>query len=337
MKNQYKKSESRRKTPWDTLSCRTPVQELIKDVYNLHYQEKHESINQSGEVDFLNSLSPDSCPYCGSFSFTKKGLTANGTQRYLCKECNKRFTLLTGTIFEDHKLPIREWVEFLINLLHHTSLAADSRTNKNSYTTTRYWLQKVFLILEDYTDSICLDGDVYFDETYWSVSVEDIKLKEDGTKPRGLSTNKFCIAVAYNGKYIKCIVCGKGKPSSKRILNGFKDCIKPGSTLIHDGDNSHTKLIDELKLKSEVYPTKVTKKLPDKDNPLRPINEQHSLIKHFLRSHSGFDREDLSNYLNLYNLITNPPKNDLEKVEKLLTFSIEKKKQLSYRTFYTKK
>lgn len=32
------------------------------------------------------------------------------------------------------------------------------------------------------------------------------------------------------------IICGHGKPSSKRIYNALKDHIKEGSTVIHDED-----------------------------------------------------------------------------------------------------
>ena len=44
------------------------------------------------------------------------------------------------------------------------------------------------------------------------------------------------------------IVEGRGKSSSAKVLDAFKDHIKPGSTLIHDLDFSHYELIARLKL-----------------------------------------------------------------------------------------
>ena len=56
-----------------------------------------------------------------------------------------------------------------------------------------------------------------------------------------------------SGKNMLAIICGHEKPSSKRVYAALKDHIRPGSTIIHDGDNSHKYLIDALNLKSEVY------------------------------------------------------------------------------------
>ena len=38
----------------------------------------------------------------------------------------------------------------------------------------------------------------------------------------------------------------------------------------------------------------------------------------FLNAHSGFSRDDLQNYLNLYSFVINPPSDHLEKVEKII-------------------
>jgi len=43
------------------------------------------------------------CPFCESNDFTKYGHKKDGTQRYICKECGKRFTALTNTIFDSKK------------------------------------------------------------------------------------------------------------------------------------------------------------------------------------------------------------------------------------------
>ncbi|MDY5056571.1 MAG: hypothetical protein SPE84_04355 [Bullifex sp.] len=64
-------------------------------------------------------------------------------------------------------------------------------------------------------------------------------------------------------------------------------------------------LADELLLQSETYNAKLLKGVPDKDNPLMPINRKCFFLKKFLNSHSGFDREELQNYLNLFAFIMN--------------------------------
>ena len=64
----------------------------------------------------------------------------------------------------------------------------------------------------------------------------------------------------------------------------------------------------------EKYKSSYLKKLDDKNNPLTPLNHQCDLIRKFLNTHSGFDRKDLQNFLNLYCFMTSSPRNKLEKV-----------------------
>ena len=63
---------------------------------------------------------------------------------------------------------------------------------------------------------------------------------------------------------------GYGKPSKKHTWESFSSHIKEGSKLIHDGDNSYSILVDNLGLSEEVHPTKETKSLKDKENPMDP-------------------------------------------------------------------
>ena len=69
----------------------------------------------------------------------------------------------------------------------------------------------------------------------------------------------------------------------------------------------------------------------DSEIPLDPVNRIHNLLKMFLNAHSGFNREDLQGYLNLYASVINPPSDYLEKVEKLIKMVFENPKSLRYR------
>ena len=89
-----------------------------------------------------------------------------------------------------------------------------ARDNKNASSTGKYWLLKVFEILKNYQDDIILDGAIVFDETFFTV-VESKRTYKDGNKLRGISRDKICIAVAYDG--FRTIILSKNvsKPSSK--------------------------------------------------------------------------------------------------------------------------
>ena len=141
----------------------------------------------------------------------------------------------------------------------------------------------------------------------------------------------------YDGKNIIAISEGLGKTSSEKTKKAFIEHIEKNSTLIHDEEKSHNILIEELSLKNIAYNSSELKGLDDKDNPLRKINHQCDLLKKFLNSHSGFDRKNLQNYLNLYCFIYNCRKNRLEKVEEFLKLALNKNVSLKYRDLFDTK
>jgi hypothetical protein len=74
---------------------------------------------------------------------------------------------VTGTIFEDHKLPASAWTEFLLELFSYDSTDSIVRNDRRSPTTPPYWLSKVFAVLEGIQDGVVLGQElkVQLDET----------------------------------------------------------------------------------------------------------------------------------------------------------------------------
>jgi hypothetical protein len=330
-----KTTKSRKRTPWDEKTNLTTTQAFLKEYYKTHYAQRHYTVGESGETDLINSYIPAQCPYCKSVKFKKNGHSTSGIQRYKCV-CGKILIPTTGTIFDEHRISISEWMEYCLNVFRNVSITAGSWNNKNSFTTSRYWLQKLFLTLEDVQSNIVLSDCVWLDETFYTVITEDIVRNEDGSKLRGLSQNQICIGVATDKKHTLFFVEGTGKPSQKKTCESFKNHIKLGSTLIHDKETAHRKLVKELSLKSVSYASKDLKGLPDKDNPMNPVNRCHHILKKFLNAHSGFDRDNLQGFLNLFSFVTNPPDDRLEKVELVVEMAFKNPKLLRYRDFYRK-
>ena len=328
-----KKHKSRRTTPWDGDVNLTSTQAFLKEHYGANYMARHRLVSDSEEADMINSYIPAECPFCNSQKFKKKGYTGSGVQRYMCV-CGKTFIPTTGTIFDDRKISISEWMSFCMNMFRHVSINAGSWNNKNAFTTSRYWLQKLFMTLDGVQNDIVLSGTVWLDETFYSVRSGDITYKDNGNKLRGLSRNQICIGVATDKQHAVFLEQGTGKPSQKGTMETFKHHIIPGSTLIHDDEPTHKKLVKELSLKSISYASNELKGLSDKDNPLNPVNRTHDILKKFLNSHSSFIRDDLQGYLNLFAIITNPPADMLEKVELMIKFAFQNPKSLRYRDFY---
>jgi len=330
-KSDYKKS--RRQTPWDGENNLNPTQAFLKENYDARYNNHHRKVADSGEAEIVNYYAPTKCPFCNSEKFKKKGYNSSGVQRYICT-CKKAFLPTTGTIFDEHKLSIAEWMEYCLNLFRHVSITADSWSNKNTFNTSRYWLQKLFLTLEGIQDNTVLNGTIWLDETYYRVRSEDVEHNEDGSKLRGISKNQIRIGVATDKVNTLFLIEGRGKPSQKITYETFGNRIAQNSTLIHDKEAAHRKLVKELSLNSVSYASKDLKGLLDEDNPLYPVNRAHAIMKMFLNAHSGFKRDDLQGYLNLFSLVTNPPDEMLEKVELVINLAFNNPKTLRYRDFY---
>ncbi len=328
------KDESRRKTPWDKKENRTPMQEFLYKHYREHYEERHPILTETGETELINSYVPSECPHCASVLMKMNGYTRNGVQRYKCSDCKQTFTPVTRTIFDGHKISLSEWMDYVLNIFRYVSINADSWNNRNAFTTSRYWLEKLFLVLESYQQSLVFTDKVWFDETFYSVRNENILRTAEGNKLRGLSVNQMCIGVVCDKSSTLCIFEGYGQPLQQKTYELFKDHIATGTTIIHDKDKAHRKLVKELHLQSIEYDSRELKRLSDKENPLNRVNRIHYLLKSFLYAHTSFNRDSIQGYLNLFAFVMNPPSNHLEKAEAILDLAFRNQKILRYRDFY---
>lgn len=324
------KNDNKPDSPGD-LSTKFGV--LFDSTIDEWYAAKHPRPSQS-EVEFINSLEVSTCPNCGSADLKRDGRsTRTGLVMRQCRNCGKKFSPLTGTLFDSRKIPISEWFEYCIHLFQFHSVRTASRDNRNADSTGRYWLSKVFIALEDYQKDTVLSDRVYIDETYVHKWLTKSRKLKGGKLPSGLSRNQICIATARSSDRCYLAVAGVGKPSSRKVIRAYSGHIQQGSTLVHDGENSHHALVDLLHLKEEVHTTSETKGLKDEDNPLRDINSLHRELKDFLRKHPGYSREGLQGWLNLFAFDFNTPGDAFEKSKALIAYAVKKRAVLRYRAW----
>ena len=103
------------------------------------------------------------CPYCGG---THTHLCKDG--RYICKDCQNKFSVLVGTIFENTKISLRKWFMAMYLISSHKkgiSSCQLARDIKVTQKTAWFILHKV-RGLYGLTDEIELDGEVEMDEMY---------------------------------------------------------------------------------------------------------------------------------------------------------------------------
>ena len=103
------------------------------------------------------------CPYCGKHHCK---ISKNG--RYHCTGCNKNFSCLVGTIFENTKLPLIKWFLAMYFISSHKKGISSYQLARNievTQNTAWYMLQKVRLLYSQ-TDAESFDGTVECDEVY---------------------------------------------------------------------------------------------------------------------------------------------------------------------------
>lgn len=156
------------------------------------------------------------CPRCGFSGPDKGDVSASNLQRLEGGRCGYRFSSSTGTALEHSKEDMPTWVGFINLMRVSVPLERMATSCTVSHPTAFEWRHRVFETADGYQDRLALCGCIWIDETY----VNDIDLPHDygETRKRDPSRRKVCIATAINAfKSPVAIVCGHGKPSSKRM------------------------------------------------------------------------------------------------------------------------
>lgn len=312
------------------------LEKLVTTTDTEWYDAKHRTISIE-EKELLNHIIPPDCPYCHFTNYISWGNTSDGIKRFKCKKCNKTFSPITNTLFDCHKIPISEWLEFVLHLFEFHSVKTSALDNRNMPSTGRYWLKKVFLALRNYQDEILLGRNVWLDETLFPV----IKSKEilvGGKKLRGISRNKISVATATDGIHTVLIRGKTAKPTKRSTWLAYSGHILNGTHIYHDDENSHSVLMENIpNLTETIYPTKMLRGLKDKDNPMYKINHIHSLAKSFMKSHGSYDRNELQDWMNLFAFIINPPFDRRKKAVILLKLIINTRERIKTRDEKLKK
>ena len=108
------------------------------------------------------------CPDCSSADVWLDGLTNQGRARYRCPACGARFSALTGTVFENAKLPLHKVMKIVEVMCHNASLRLIELTCEVSHSTAFLWRHKVFSTVSGWQDKAVLSGRVWIDEMYFS-------------------------------------------------------------------------------------------------------------------------------------------------------------------------
>lgn len=237
------------------------------------------------------------CPSCGFPDCWQNGKTPAGRKRWLCPECGPRFSALTGTVLEYGKKELPTWERSIACMRCNAPIDLIAEVCEITHETAFEWRRRVFATVDGCRDRLVPSGRIWIDELYLTDS--DIVRSADFVQKRGLSKNKICIAVAIDAfKNVVAVVCGHGKPSSKRIKDALLSRIAPGSVIVHDKERSHPALAKAAKCTDESY--KADAADPAYLEAMELVNNLCSWLRRYLFRFPGMKKGNLQSYLNWF-------------------------------------
>lgn len=237
------------------------------------------------------------CPSCGAKGAWRDGHEESGLQRFRCRSCGRRCSSLTGTVLEHSKADMAAWIQFVRLMRFSVPRDASAEICGVSHQTAWEWRHRVFATVDGYQDRIVLKDRVWIDETY--IVDTDLSHGFGQARKRGLSRQQACIAAAIDiHKNPVAVVCGHGKPSSRRIRESLEPHIAEGSTIVGDRERAHNALVKAIKGTHEACKADVND--PVYLERVAMVNSLCSWIKRYLWRFTGMEMKYLQSYLNWY-------------------------------------
>ncbi len=199
--------------------------------------------NQQACIAHLESIRwPEGsiCCYCGS----KHTHNRSNSNRHLCRDCNRSFSVTVGTILQSTKLPLPKWfiaIFLIVNAkkgISSLQLSRDLGINKN----TAWYMQK--RIREAMSNSgDLLQGIVEVDESYLGGSMTNMKAsykKNNQMVSAGMEHKNTVLGMIERGGDVIAMQINKADSATIRPL--LSKHIHPSSEVVTDGFGAYSML-----------------------------------------------------------------------------------------------
>ena len=174
------------------------------------------------------------CPHCNH----NKIYNIEHGNRYKCAKCYKKFSITSGTIFENTKIPLQKWfVAIYIATSHKKGISSHQLSKDIGVTQTTAWfiLHRIRETLKVKSPDI-LEGVVEIDEVYLG--------GRKSNKHKYLRTGKDnktpVIGMLQRGKEVRTKVLKHTK--AKELIPPILKNVKPGSYIVTDQNSTYKRL-----------------------------------------------------------------------------------------------
>lgn len=253
------------------------------------------------------------CPRCGSIHCIKHGRSADGTQRYKCKDCSHTFVFTAGTILYHSHFTKEQWLSFIDYELSNLTLGDEAYYMNVSKTTCFIMRHKLYRAASEIISQQKLSGEVEVDSMYMSINLKGTKpenmprlsKKRGGSSAyRGISHHKNCVACAIDSNdNMMMKIVGLG-PESFEKYESVSDRFDNTDILISDSKACIHQFANHLDADHKsIRPSPVKKNFVTEDgDSLSSVNEMMTEISKLIGVHRGFSTRYSQGYLD-FNLL----------------------------------
>lgn len=185
------------------------------------------------------------CPHCGSHEVSE--CKDHRPMAYRCRECRKHFSVRTGTVLEESRLPLQKWLLAIYMMTSaRKGISSVQMAKELGVTQKTAWflaqrIREAWLNNSN-SESDKMDGEVEVDETFIGGKEKNKHANKRLNKGRG-SVGKEIVVGAVQRK--GGVVTKHAKDLSSETLHGFiRDNVKTGTSVYTDDFKSYRGLTD---------------------------------------------------------------------------------------------
>lgn len=190
-----------------TMNYPTTLQEAI-----VYFSDADRALDYATKLRWPNGKI--ACPRCGH----ERNYFIKTRRLWLCRGCNKQFTIKVGTIFEDSPLGMDKWMTaywMLVNCKNGVSSCEIARSLGITQKSAWFMLQRLRLGLQDDFFGSKLGGEVEVDETFIGGKARNMHLGERKRRINGTGTKDKTAVMGIlqrGGKVRTTVVASRRKP-----------------------------------------------------------------------------------------------------------------------------